>query len=236
MEVGLPGNNKCALLIQARIFSGRLPGKILFNFFEDTIIERIIKIAKKITNKKNIFIVTGQKNRNRILQNIAKKNKVNIFFGDEERVFFRFKNLLKSKSMKKYDYVFRLTADNYLIQPKILEIMLKETLKKKIEYSYVMPLSHYAGEIISRKLFFKNYKISKNALEHVTWDFRKSKKFKILKYPKNFLGLNHAKSISLDTIEDLIKLKTIEKEHPKLKNIDNYKYLKKIENELLYNR
>lgn len=236
MEAGLPGNNRCVFLIQARLFSSRLPGKILFNFFEDTIIERIIKITKKITNSKNIFIVTGNKNKNKILENIAKKNKIKIFFGDEEKVFFRFKNLLKAKSMRKYDYVYRLTADNYLIQPKIIKIMLRDTQKKKIDYGYVMPLSHYAGEIISKKLFFKSFKISKRALEHVTWDFRKNKNIKILKYPKNFLGLNHAKSICLDTIEDLIKLKNIERNYRKLKDIDNYHYLKKIENELLYNR
>ena len=236
MEAGLPGNNRCVFLIQARLFSSRLPGKILFNFFGDKIIERIIKIKKKITNRKNIFIVTGNKKKNKILENIAKKNQIKIFFGDEERVLFRFRNLLKSKSMEKYDYVYRLTADNYLIQPKIIKIMLTDTFKNEIDYGYVMPLSHYAGEIISKKLFFKNYKFSKKALEHVTWDFRKNKNIKISKYPKNFLGLNHTESICLDTIEDLIKLKNIEIDYPKLKNIDNYNYLKKIENELLYNR
>ena len=34
--------------------------------------------------------------------------------------------------MRKYDYVYRLTADNYLIQPKIIKIMLRDTQKKKL--------------------------------------------------------------------------------------------------------
>jgi len=70
MEVGLPGNKKCVILIQARINSTRLPGKVLFNFFNDTIIERIIKIAKKTANHKDIFIISGDKKKNNILLNL----------------------------------------------------------------------------------------------------------------------------------------------------------------------
>ena len=75
MEVGLPGNKPCAILIQARLNSTRLPGKILFKFFNETVIERIIKIAKKISNPKDIFILTGNKKNNKILADIAKKIK-----------------------------------------------------------------------------------------------------------------------------------------------------------------
>ena len=63
MEVGLLGNKDCVILIQARIYSTRLPGKILFKFFDNTIIERVIKIAKEVTDSKNIFIISGSKKK-----------------------------------------------------------------------------------------------------------------------------------------------------------------------------
>jgi spore coat polysaccharide biosynthesis protein SpsF (cytidylyltransferase family) len=236
MEVGLPGNKKCVILIQARINSTRLPGKILFNFFTDTIIERIIKIAKKVSNNKDIFIISGDKKKNRILLNLAKKNNIRIYFGHEANVFLRFRNFLKTNYAKKYKYVYRITSDNYLIQPKIIKIMIKDAINKKKDYGFVRPLSHYAGEIISKKLFFKKSNISKYAKEHVTWDFRKNKEINSLRYSKKFMNLNHEKSVTLDTIKDLINMKIFEKKFKGLKNIDNYKYLKRIQNDLWYNR
>ena len=74
------------------------------------------------------------------------------------------------------------------------------------------------------------------ALEHVTWDFRKNKKITKIIYSKNFMKLNHAKSITLDTIRDLINMKIYEKRFKGLKNVNNYKYLTKVQNDLLYNR
>jgi spore coat polysaccharide biosynthesis protein SpsF len=233
MEVGLLGNKDCVILIQARLNSTRLPGKILFKFFDDTVIERVIKIAKKVTDSKNIFIVSGSKKKNQILANLSIKNKIKVFFGNEKNVFLRFKSFLKSSSAKKYKYVYRITSDNYLIQPTIIKRMIKDSLKKKIDYAFVSPLSHYAGEVISKKLFIKNMKVTKMAEEHVTWDFRASNKINILKYPKNFFSLNHSKSITLDTINDLILLKKIELKFKGLKKLNNYKYFKRIEKNLL---
>jgi len=233
MAVGLLGNKDCVILIQARLYSTRLPGKILFKFFDNTIIERVIKIAKEVTDSKNIFIISGSKKKNKILANISIKNNIKVFFGHEKNVFLRFKSFLNSSSAKKYKYVYRITSDNYLIQPIIIKRMITDALKKKIDYAFVSPLSHYAGELISKKLFIKKIKVTKMAEEHVTWDFRKSNKINILKYPNNFLGLNHSKSITLDTINDLILLKKIELKFKRLKKLNNYNYFRKIEKNLL---
>ena len=97
--------------------STRLPGKILFSFFDNIIIERIIKITKQIKYRKKIFILTGHKNQNGILEKIVKKNKIKIFFGCENNVIERFKKFIKKNNFEK-NYILRITSDNYLIQPK----------------------------------------------------------------------------------------------------------------------
>ena len=232
-EVGLPGSKKCAILIQARLNSSRLPAKILFKFFNDTIIERITKIAKKSLDHRDVFIISGNQKKNKILSNISNNNKVGIYFGNENNVFQRFKKFLNSKLGKKYKYIYRVTSDNYLIQPKIIKKMINDAVKKNIDYSYIDPLSHYAGEIVSRKLFMKKGKISEMAKEHVTWDFRRDKKISILKYPKYFLNLDHSKSLTLDTIKDLILMKKIELKFQGLRKIDNYNYFRKIQKKIL---
>ena len=52
-------------------------------------------------------------------------------------------------------------------------------------------------------------------------------KIRTLKYSKNFLNLDHSKSLTLDTIKDLILMKELEFKFQGLRQIDNYNYLKK---------
>ena len=121
-----------------------------------------------------------------------------------------------------------MTADNYLMQPKIIKRMLKDLNYKDYDYAYVDPLSHYAGELVKSNLFFKFKKISKLSKEHVTWDYRSNKKTNVKKYENTFLGINHKNSITLDNINNLILMKYLEKKYLKLKKIDCLDELKKI--------
>ena len=43
--------NNFFIFIQARIRSSRLPGKILINFYNETVLERIIRVSKKKSNQ-----------------------------------------------------------------------------------------------------------------------------------------------------------------------------------------
>lgn len=76
--------NKVIICIQARLCSTRLKGKILFNFFNKTVIDRIINVAKKVKFKKKIVILSGNYKQNYFLKKYAEKNKIDIFFGNEQ--------------------------------------------------------------------------------------------------------------------------------------------------------
>ena len=54
------------VLIQARVNSTRLKGKIFFDLFDEKVIDRIIRIAKKIELKKKIYLLSGSKKKNYI--------------------------------------------------------------------------------------------------------------------------------------------------------------------------
>ena len=73
MEAGLPGKNNFFLIIQARLNSKRLPGKILFNFFNKTVFERIIEISTSAVGKKKVVVLLGDKKESEILSHICKK-------------------------------------------------------------------------------------------------------------------------------------------------------------------
>ena len=219
-------SDKVYILIQARVKSTRLPGKIFFEFFNEKVINRVVRIAKKINNNKNVFLVSGSKKFNEILEEVAKKNNIKIFYGSELNVHGRFKKFLESQKIKP-KYICRLTSDGYLIQPSIVKRMINEVKKGNYDYSYVKPLSHFAGEIVKTKLFFNKKKLSDQAKEHVTWDFRKNSKLNIKAYNKNFFNLDHENFLVLDDINDFIKMKTVEKKFPGLKNLNCIKVIKK---------
>ena len=206
--------------------STRLPGKIFLSFFGESIINRVIRISKNITSPKNIHILSGSEKFNGALSAVAKKNKVKVFYNSEHNVYLRFKIFL-SNLKKKPKYIIRITSDNYLIQPSIIKKMLKLCKKKNIDYCYVKPLSHYAGEVIKSDLFFGK-KPSHLAKEHVTWDFRRSQNIKIHSFDDNFLGIDHKKSITLDNINDLKTLIQLEYKYKDLKNINCINEIKKI--------
>jgi len=218
------------IFIQARVYSSRLPGKIFFNFFEESVIERIIRITKMISDNKNIYLLTGSKKDNLVLKKITKRHKINFFCGDEKNVLKRYCDLIFSKKLVNAN-ILRITSDNYLIQPKILKKMIKSFYKGEFQYSYIKPLSHFSGEIVSAKLLVLNYKNlpSEKSKEHVTWAIRSNPKIKKKIHSSNFCNLNHSKKICLDTISDLVFLKKIESLYPKLKNLNCINEIKKIQ-------
>jgi spore coat polysaccharide biosynthesis protein SpsF len=216
------------IFIQARINSTRLKGKILQTFFGETVIDRIIRISKKISNKKKIFIVSGDKAKNYILKSYADKHGINIFFSNENNVLERFK-----KTIKKYNFknkvILRITSDNYLIQPIIVKALVKNFVKKKVDYAYIKPLSHFAGEIFKGCLLFSiDSKNSKNK-EHVTYEIRKKNIFKIFALSKNFYGIDHEKFFTLDTLIDLKKMQKNEYLFPSLKKLNCVNTIKKMQ-------
>jgi spore coat polysaccharide biosynthesis protein SpsF len=217
------------IFIQARIRSSRLPGKILFNFFNETVIERIIRASKQVLDKKYVHVLTGNKSKSDILFNICKKHRINFFSGNEKNVLKRFCDNIKKHKITNANII-RITSDNYLVQPRIINKELEFYKKNNLQYLHIMPLSHFGAEIVSSDILMNSYKgnPSEKSKEHVTWDIRKSLKIRKYCLNSNFGGINHKKRITLDTVFDLEYLKKIEMKYPNLKKINCINDIKKL--------
>ena len=220
--------NKIIVIIQARILSKRLNGKILFSFFNENIIDRIIRIVKKTKFNKEIVLLSGKKKNNLILNEYSKKHKIKIFFGSENDVLDRFKKFIKKEKYKDH-YILRITSDNYLIQPRILDLLVKKAVKGKYDYAYIKPLSHYSGELIKGQKILDEEDTSYDVKNHVTIKIRKNKKIRKLALEKNFFGIDHTKYYTLDTINDLIEMKKLEFSHKGFKKLDCINAIKNIQ-------
>lgn len=102
---------KIGFLITARLKSSRLPLKIIKDLKGKTVIERVISRAKKIKDISVIVLCTSNNPQDKLLVEVAKKNGIYHFKGDEEDVL---KRLLDAAEFFNLDYFLGITADNPL--------------------------------------------------------------------------------------------------------------------------
>jgi len=98
------------IIIQARLGSQRLPGKIIAPIAGDrSILDIVILRLKKMGMEAPIILATGDPVKNAALAPIAGKNEVHFFSGSEDDVLQRFIDCARQFRLKK---VLRVCADN----------------------------------------------------------------------------------------------------------------------------
>ena len=210
-------NIKC--VIEARMGSKRLPGKSMMNLFNNyKVIDYTIQSAlnSNYLSSKNIYLLTSKNLDNLKLIKYVKKNyKIKIIAGSENNVFSRYYFLKRFNSAK----ILRLTADNPLVDPFLIDYSLKFFENNNIDYLTSRAMFHskrwkvksdfprgISLEIFkSKKLFQNENKFDKTNFHSPTWFFyNKLFKDKICKL-KSFGAYKQIKkklSFTIDTKSD----------------------------------
>jgi len=123
---------KIGFLITARLKSSRLPLKIIKDLNGKTVIERIIDRAKDIQGISEIVLCTSSNPQDKPLINIAKKNNISYFLGDEDDVLQR---LFDASILHDLDYFLGITADNPLFSIRYSNLIIEEI--KKGEHDFI---------------------------------------------------------------------------------------------------
>ena len=198
------------VFIQARLGSTRFPGKIFSKYKNTTMLEVLLKrlsLSKKIN--KIIFLIPDNK-ENIPLKSFIKKLGYNFFCGSEENVLSRF--FFAAKKFKPLTII-RITSDCPLIDPFILDKMIKKFNESKFDYlSNTIHPTYPDGfdvEIFSRKtlsLAFKNANLDYDK-EHVTPYIKREKIFNTYNYSQNkdYSDIR----ITLDTKKDFENIKSV---------------------------
>lgn len=180
MEAGLL-NKKVAFIIQARMKSTRLPGKILMDIplgSGKSILLWIVEELKKSKFNKDILVATSTNSENDALVLFCELNNVNCFRGNEENVLSRF---IAISRQEKYDCIVRLTADNPIIDVSILDQTITNHFLEQNDYtrSQGLPIGMNFEIISPHSLFdIENYRITDSDKEHVTLFIKNNKKYK----------------------------------------------------------
>jgi spore coat polysaccharide biosynthesis protein SpsF len=169
--VGGLQNKKVAFIIQARMQSARLPGKVLLPMpmgSKFTLLDQIIKNLKSSKMNATIYLATSENEENNILESVAQTNDVYCFRGSENDVLSRFISILEKDN---FNTVVRLTADNPIIDMAILDSTIEQHIQSQKEYTNTegLPLG-MNFEIITAKalLSLKGKVLSERDKEHVT--------------------------------------------------------------------
>lgn len=165
---------KIGVIVQARVASTRLPGKILRDLpFGGgvTVLEQVIRRLKRSAIISEIIIATTRSKNDAAVVRIAKNERVNYFRGDTQDVLSRYYFAAKENSL---DVFVRVTSDCPCVDPVIVDKLIGEHLKKKADYTSVSQkaaLPHgLNAEVVSfeslEKAYFQAHK--QYDREHVT--------------------------------------------------------------------
>lgn len=127
--------SKVFAIIQARMSSTRLPGKVLKELSGRPILYHIIQRIKSVKSIDKIIIATSQKQSDDPIEQFANAQGVACFRGNENDVLERFFNAAQTFGAGEGDLIIRLTADNPFVDPGVCEELL--SYYRENSFSYV---------------------------------------------------------------------------------------------------
>lgn len=121
-------------IVQARMGSSRLPGKILMDFCGKPSLYRIYERLDRSKKIDKVVIATSEDEINDPVRLLCKDNGILCFSGSEEDVLDRFYQAAKYAGAGKGDTLIRITGDCPLIDYEIIDNVVEKYKKSKVDY------------------------------------------------------------------------------------------------------
>lgn len=218
---------KVVCIIQARVGSTRLPGKVLKKICDKTVLEHDIDRLKRVENINEIVIATTTLEKDNAIVEECKRLGISYFRGSEEDVLSRYYYAAKEN---KADVVVRVTSDCPLIDSYVTEKTIDFYIKNSYDYvnnTYEKSFPQgFDTEVFSFKVLERAYKETKENIyrEHVTTYFWKNPSIFFIGCYKSDVDYSMYR-LTLDTEEDLELIRVI---YHNLYKVDRYFGLKDI--------
>jgi spore coat polysaccharide biosynthesis protein SpsF len=206
-------------IIQARVGSTRLPGKVMMNLEGKTVLERVIERVQASKYIDEVIVATTLKREDLEIVNVCAKNCVRVYCGSENNVLDRYFQIARTI---KSDRIVRITADCPLIDPKIIDDIINKHMKvydyasNIIERTYpdgedVEIINSWVFETIYGRAMFGFLALDDYDKEHVTPFIIKNYRTQSIKMNTDLSKLRW----TLDTKEDYKYIKSLYKKYYK---------------------
>ena len=195
-------------IIQARMGSTRLPGKVMMKIQGKTVLDHVISRVKQSKETDDIVIATTTKSDDDIIEEEALRLNVKCFRGSEEDVLSRYYYAAKENNA---DAIVRITSDCPLIDPEVIDGMILKFKKlcssNRVDYLSNTLKRTYPRGLDAEIFLFKKLKEALNCAdkayqrEHVTpYFYDNTDKFILIDYLNDVDYSNYR--WTLDTKED----------------------------------
>ena len=204
---------KKAAIIQARMGSTRLPGKVLMQIEDKPLIGHIISRVQQSAYVDDIILATTTDSADDQLVAYAQEIGVKVYRGETANVLSRYYNAAKENNV---DVIIRVTADDPFKDPVVIDKLIEAYVAGDYDYvSNTIEPSYPEGldiEVFSFSALEKCFKQAQEDFEkeHVTpYIWMHPEKFKLLNV-KNDKDLSDIR-LTVDTAEDIVFAKEIYK-------------------------
>ena len=114
--------NSFLSLVAVRLKSKRLKEKALANLYKKPLILRLTERISQAKIPSEIIWCTSKNKNDNKLETLAKLNNISLYRGSELNVLSRFLSVAKKR---KADGIIRITGDNPLTDPRIIDLMIR---------------------------------------------------------------------------------------------------------------
>jgi spore coat polysaccharide biosynthesis protein SpsF (cytidylyltransferase family) len=233
---------KIIAIIQARMGARRLPGKILLNLEGKTVLERVIERVKNSRFIQEVIVATTIRKDDLKIVRLCSTINIRVYCGSENDVLDRY---FQVSRLLQVEHIVRITADCPLIDPNIIDNVIRLHLRKKADYtSNTLKETFPDGEDVevftftALKRTWKEAKLSSER-EHVTAYIKKHPKiFKLAnlvcyenfsskrwtldeKADYKFIRLVYKKLYKRDELFGMSEILRLLERHPEYERINN---------------
>jgi spore coat polysaccharide biosynthesis protein SpsF len=119
-------------IIQARMGSARLPGKVLKDLEGETVLARVVNRTRRATLLNEVVVATSMLPADDVIVKECGRLKVACFRGDEADVLDRYYRAAQKFAA---EAIVRITADCPLIDPELIDATIRSGLDQKADYA-----------------------------------------------------------------------------------------------------
>lgn len=121
-------------IIQARMGSTRLPGKVLLSIGERTVLERVVERVRGVASAGEVVVATSDLGDDDAIEELCAELGVRCVRGSEADVLDRF--LVAARAFD-LDLVLRVTADSPLVAPELLDEVVRIHRERSADYAWI---------------------------------------------------------------------------------------------------
>lgn len=129
--------NKIALVVQARMSSSRLPGKVMLPILGETLLFRMIERLKRVKYPVEIVVATSERSEDSAIENEAIKANVSCYQGSLTNLLDRHYQVGRNMGA---DVVLKIPSDCPLIDPSVIDRVLDYYFESEQNFDFVSNL------------------------------------------------------------------------------------------------